>query len=621
MQAIPPGLAAAPAFAAVMAQAAAGQVIGVVRDGAGPVAGARVTLFAPDLSLFREVRTGGDGGYALEAPPGEYRLGVAKREYEYIEEPAVIGAEPLRRDFALAPEEHPGRWDIIGDTSPEVLDATDIAVLLADGRIFYCHDTTDPIIFDPRDGSKFLPRPSGSEQGCTNGTLLDDGRVLLVGGQEGADPGSFRNAVRWVKAYDPATDTWERLGDLRHPSGRWYPGMARLADGSSLVMGGGTRPAAARTETAERLDLATMTWQPAGPMLQPSEFTPAALLHTGNVLITWSPPQLFDVGAGAWRATGDFRQPERGWPGHSDHSIVVLEDGRVLAVGIRASIPGNETMGEIYDPATEQWTLTSSPELLREQAEVTQLPDGRVLVAGGEASGGEPPVPHSLGIVKWTDLYDPAIDAWRRVADLNRFAEYHAVTVLAPDGRVVTTGGTRIKFRVGPTSNEVEAFSPPYLFRGVRPEIREISGTRLRPGAAVEIEIFPQTRLTSVVLMGSDVATHWVGAGVHRRLALDVEQTGGVARCRLPADPNVLPAGHYLLFAMVDDIPSEAGIVLVEAGCRADLTGDGVLDFFDFLEFQNLFAAGDLRADFDGSGGLDFFDFLAFQSEFAAGCP
>ncbi|MFG0284530.1 MAG: GC-type dockerin domain-anchored protein [Phycisphaerales bacterium JB039] len=56
-------------------------------------------------------------------------------------------------------------------------------------------------------------------------------------------------------------------------------------------------------------------------------------------------------------------------------------------------------------------------------------------------------------------------------------------------------------------------------------------------------------------------------------------------------------------------------------GCRADLTGDGSLDFFDFLEFQNLFAAGDLQADFTGDGALDFFDFLAFQNEIAAGCP
>ena len=33
-----------------------------------------------------------------------------------------------------------------------------------------------------------------------------------------------------------------------------------------------------------------------------------------------------------WRFTGNFNQPNRGWPGHADHSIIVLDDGRVLAV-------------------------------------------------------------------------------------------------------------------------------------------------------------------------------------------------------------------------------------------------------------------------------------------------
>jgi hypothetical protein len=54
--------------------------------------------------------------------------------------------------------------------------------------------------------------------------------------------------------------------------------------------------------------------------------------------------------------------------------------------------------------------------------------------------------------------------------------------------------------------------------------------------------------------------------------------------------------------------------------CAADLDGDGELTFFDFLMFQNLFAAADPRADFTGDGVLDFFDFLAFQSSFTAGC-
>ncbi|MCW5756427.1 MAG: hypothetical protein KIT54_04240 [Phycisphaeraceae bacterium] len=60
--------------------------------------------------------------------------------------------------------------------------------------------------------------------------------------------------------------------------------------------------------------------------------------------------------------------------------------------------------------------------------------------------------------------------------------------------------------------------------------------------------------------------------------------------------------------------------ISLDATCRADIDGDGSLTIFDFLAFQNLFAAGDLGADFDGDGSLTIFDFLAFQNEFAAGC-
>ncbi len=68
----------------------------------------------------------------------------------------------------------------------------------------------------------------------------------------------------------------------------------------------------------------------------------------------------------------------------------------------------------------------------------------------------------------------------------------------------------------------------------------------------------------------------------------------------------------YIVFGGPSDPPDP---------CRADLDGDGLLTVFDFLEFQNLFNAGDLRADFDGDLLLTFFDFLVYQSEFTSGCP
>lgn len=55
--------------------------------------------------------------------------------------------------------------------------------------------------------------------------------------------------------------------------------------------------------------------------------------------------------------------------------------------------------------------------------------------------------------------------------------------------------------------------------------------------------------------------------------------------------------------------------------CPADLTGDGVLNFFDVSAFLQAFAAGDPLADFTGDGIYNFFDVSAFLGAFAAGCP
>ena len=608
---------------ALAAAAFAGDVSGTVATSSGPVPNARVTVSAPSLASFFEARTSSSGAFDVPGvPAGTYRLGVAARGLAYQEVSVQVPTSgQVNRDFLLGPETHPGSWDVIGTTLPEFFDATDIAVLLRDGGIFLCHDTSDPIIFNPVTGTKFFAADSGLPQGCMNGSLLPDGRVIFAGGQDGDEPGGFMNAIRWVKTYNSTTDVWTRLPDLQHAAGRWYPGLARLRDGSLMVMGGGTAPSAVRTETCERLDLATLQWSYTGSMLQPSEFTPAALLYNGLVLITWSPPQVYNPDTGIWRATGNFVQPARGWPGHSDHSVVVLEDGRVLAIGMSGTPTASTRMGEVYNPATETWSTTSNPGLIRFQAEVIQLPDGHVLVAGGETKQPSPPVPTVLGIVKWTDLYDPAGDTWRRVADLNRFAEYHAVTVLIPDGRVVTTGGTRIKFQVGPTSADIEAFSPPYLFRGVRPVITSEPGPSLRRGQSVSLDIAPATRLTSVVLTGTMSHTHWVDGGVPRRLVLPVQQEGSVARVTLPSDPNVLPLGTYMLFAMVDDIPSVAKLVWVEGGCYPDCNADGQLNLSDFGCFTTRFATVDPYADCNGDGLQNLSDFGCFQTKFALGCP
>jgi hypothetical protein len=81
--------------------------------------------------------------------------------------------------------------------------------------------------------------------------------------------------------------------------------------------------------------------------------------------------------------------------------------------------------------------------------------------------------------------------------------------------------------------------------------------------------------------------------------------------------------GRFLVAEVAVDAGPDAAILVefLSDLCYADCDQSGSLDFFDFLCFQDAFAAGEPYADCDGSGAHDFFDFLCFQDEFAFGCP
>ena len=527
---------------------------------------ARVTLVNPDTSIVIETRTGADGTYRFDGvASGSWRIGASRLGYAYVEVLQVVGAGEVIQDFVLGADVHPGRWTTIGNTDPENLYATNSASLLPDGRIFYCHDTLEPVLFNPVSGGKTFPASSPSQQGCHISTLLPDGRLAFIGGQ---DSGDFRDAVKTVKAFDAVTGTWEVLPDLIEQ--RWYPGLARLGDGRLLVMGGGQRPNAQRTPTCEIYDPRTSTWTATGSMSNPSDYPPAVLLQNGKVLRSWWPAQLFDPALNQWTNTGAMVQPNRLWPGHCDHSLVRVLDGRGCAVGIyRGSLP-SPSMIELYDPGSGNWSLGANAAVTRSQPEVALLPTGQVFVAGGKLEDTNPSIPtNAYGQTRLTDLYDPAANSWRRCADMAWFREYHATTLLVPDGRVITTAGTGGPANPG-VSNDVEAFEPPYLFRGVRPRIDAITSTILLHGGSITLTVSRTSAVTRLVLVGMSSVTHWVDGGLPLMLTLPFTQSGSSVVATIPSDMNLAPAGHYLVFAMVDDIPSSGIVVRL----RDSATGD-----------------------------------------------
>ncbi len=138
------------------------------------------------------------------------------------------------------------------------------------------------------------------------------------------------------------------------------------------------------------------------------------------------------------------------------------------------------------------------------------------------------------------------------------------------------------------------------------PRIAEAEAVLYIDALVLEFEIEREHRL---------VITHegaWRPFGVRDELleAGRYELESSTSWIRVQADPG----------ERLHDAVETRMVVRLIMTCRVDLTGDGELDFFDFLAFQNLFAAGEPGADFNGDGTLDFFDFLEFQVEFVAGC-
>ena len=60
--------------------------------------------------------------------------------------------------------------------------------------------------------------------------------------------------------------------------------------------------------------------------------------------------------------------------------------------------------------------------------------------------------------------------------------------------------------------------------------------------------------------------------------------------------------------------------VYVILTCDADLSGDGVIDFFDVSEFLSYFSAQDVRGDLNNDGVFNFFDVSVFLQLYGQGC-
>jgi len=136
------------------------------------------------------------------------------------------------------------------------------------------------------------------------------------------------------------------------------------------------------------------------------------------------------------------------------HTVTLLPDGKVLAVGGRLPGAGGGLVGsntaELYDPNTDTWTPAQPMSHARQYHTATLQPDGKVLVVGGE--------PHNASLRGTAEIYDPGTDIWTPTGMTNLPRNVHTATLL-PDGRVLIVGGTHGGLD-GPSARTAELYDP-----------------------------------------------------------------------------------------------------------------------------------------------------------------
>lgn len=183
-----------------------------------------------------------------------------------------------------------------------------------------------------------------------------------------------------------------------------------LHSGEVLVVGGATN-----LSTNELLDSASLydpaynVWYDAASLGTPRSRHSALLLPSGKVLIMagsslsgytlW--PLLYDPATNTWTGSASYPFSDSAY---SFATLTLLNNGNVLAVG-------NYPTARLYEPASDSWSEAGTPAVIRYKHTATLLPDGKVLITGGQRDDtGE--------ALAASELYDPVNNSWSSVASM-----------------------------------------------------------------------------------------------------------------------------------------------------------------------------------------------------------
>ncbi|KJS55261.1 galactose oxidase [Streptomyces rubellomurinus subsp. indigoferus] len=367
--------------------------------------------------------------------------------------------------------------------------------------------------------------------------------------------------IRSAFEFNPDTELYEQVTDMAHA--RWYPTLTGLGDGRVVTVSG-------LDDTGEILngndneiyDPKTRTWAK-GPDRYFPTYPSIFLTANGKLFYSGSNAGYgpADKGRqpGVWNLADNSFQPV---PGLRDQNLTETSSSVLLppAQSQKVMLLGGGGVGEsplstartdIADLSAAQPVFTPGPDLPAGGTRYLNsviLPDDTVFTTGG-SSGYRGRGDSDL--LK-AQVYHPDSNTFKKAAEPTVGRDYHSEAVLLPDGRVAVLGSNplfadKAETQPGGFEQRIEIYTPPYLYHGDRPQVTDAPGAAKLGGTVRVGTARPEAVATAKLIRPSSV-THATDVE-QRSVALDITgRTADGVSLALPANPNLLPPGWYMLF-------------------------------------------------------------------------
>jgi galactose oxidase-like protein len=480
------------------------------------------------------------------------------------------------------PTEYPqGRWSdpftipVVGVTS----------VLLHTGKVLFW--SYDPIhwdnplrstygvayIWDPATRTGYPIAPPENIW-CAGQTVLADGRVFLAGGNlRYPDPSAPIGYQGWAGTlttytFNPATESFVRQPDMLR--GRWYPTTTRLADNRVVITSGYDETGS--EALTNNVEIFTANPDPGGVgsialagTHDPTGLYPLQYLLSGGSMLEAGPARpsnLYNPAANQWSPLPSMLSPHWGYGNgiiYTDASSGTTRQVVMVAGGLNEvqTVTANEWL-DGNNPAAG-WRPFPPWLQPRRNSNTVILPDGKLLTIGGNRG-----VDNYADPLLETEMYstDPTVTSgqWQTMAPHSIQAAYHSSAILLPDATVLLSQDDMDRSAAAAAQHKAQVYSPPYLFKGARPQINAAPGSVSR---GQSFDIATDRNVASAVLVAPGATTH--ANDMHQRaIRLPVVLLSAGLTATVPNSAATVPSGYYMLFVLDSSgIPSVAKFVRV----------------------------------------------------------